>query len=93
VPARRNIARAHGGSQQARDKQVRDVVVPEGITVQELANRMAEKGADVVKALFKMGVMASPSTRRSITTPRSFSSRNSATRIKRVSDATTSRSA
>jgi len=37
---------------------VRDVVVPEMITVQELANRMAERGADVVKALMKMGVMA-----------------------------------
>ncbi|HEX4694195.1 translation initiation factor IF-2, partial [Sphingomonas sp.] len=36
-------------------KQVRDVVVPESITVQELANRMAERGADLVKALFKMG--------------------------------------
>ena len=37
-------------------KQVRDVVVPESITVQELANRMAERGADLVKALFKMGM-------------------------------------
>src|SRR5436190_22420351 len=37
-------------------KQVRDVVVPEAITVQELANRMAERGADRVKALFKMGM-------------------------------------
>ncbi len=46
-----------GGYQQPREKQVRDVVVPEGITVQELANRMAEKGADLVKALFKMGMM------------------------------------
>jgi translation initiation factor IF-2 len=36
-------------------KQVRDVVVPDAITVQELANRMAERGADLVKALFKMG--------------------------------------
>src|SRR4051812_1959388 len=36
-------------------KQVRDVVVPDTITVQELANRMAERGADLVKALFKMG--------------------------------------
>jgi translation initiation factor IF-2 len=35
---------------------VRDVVVPEAITVQELANRMAERGADLVKALFKMGM-------------------------------------
>ena len=39
-------------------KQSREVVVPETITVQELANRMAEKGADLVKALMKMGVMA-----------------------------------
>lgn len=37
-------------------KQVRDVQVPEAITVQELANRMAERGADLVKALFKMGM-------------------------------------
>ncbi|HVH37702.1 MAG TPA: translation initiation factor IF-2 [Sphingomicrobium sp.] len=37
-------------------KQVRDVIVPEAITVQELANRMAERGADLVKALFKMGM-------------------------------------
>ncbi|MEO6359374.1 MAG: translation initiation factor IF-2 [Sphingomicrobium sp.] len=40
-------------------KQVRDVVVPEEITVQELANRMAERGGDLIKALFKMG---SPAT-------------------------------
>ncbi|MBA2934781.1 translation initiation factor IF-2 [Sphingomonas sp. CGMCC 1.13654] len=37
-------------------KQVREVVVPETITVAELANRMAERGADLVKALFKMGM-------------------------------------
>ncbi|MCL4186136.1 MAG: translation initiation factor IF-2 [Rhodobacteraceae bacterium] len=41
-----------------REKQVRDVQLPETITVQELANRMAERAADVVKALMKMGVMA-----------------------------------
>ncbi len=39
-------------------KMSREVVVPESITVQELANRMAEKGADLVKALMKMDVMA-----------------------------------
>src|SRR5262249_4516159 len=37
----------------------REVVIPEAITVQELAARMAERGADVIKALMKMGVMAS----------------------------------
>ena len=39
-------------------KVFRDVVVPEAITVQELAGRMAERGVDVVKVLMKMGVMA-----------------------------------
>jgi len=39
-------------------KVIRDVVIPETITVQELANRMAERGGDVIKALMKMGVMA-----------------------------------
>ncbi|MFS0737442.1 translation initiation factor IF-2 [Sphingomonas sp. 1P06PA] len=53
--AREKERRAHqmGGGPQA--KQIRDVVVPETITVGELANRMAERGADLVKALFKMG--------------------------------------
>jgi len=37
---------------------VREVVIPEVITVQELANRMAVRGADVIKALMRMGVMA-----------------------------------
>lgn len=56
--AREKERRAHFSGQAApREKQVRDVVVPEAITVQELANRMAEKGADLVKALFKMGMM------------------------------------
>ncbi len=36
----------------------RDVAIPDIITVQDLANRMAEKTADVVKTLMKMGVMA-----------------------------------
>lgn len=39
-------------------KVIRDVVVPETITVQELANRMAERGGVVVKKLMEMGVMA-----------------------------------
>ncbi|MGH6832059.1 MAG: translation initiation factor IF-2, partial [Methyloceanibacter sp.] len=38
-------------------KQVREVVVPEAITVQELANRMAERGVDVIKFLMKDGEM------------------------------------
>ncbi|MFM5917008.1 MAG: translation initiation factor IF-2 [Novosphingobium sp.] len=56
--AREKEKRAHfAGQSQPREKQARDVVVPEAITIQELANRMAEKGADLVKALFKMGMM------------------------------------
>ena len=55
--AREKERRLHGGPSAPREKQVRDVVVPEAITVQELANRMAEKGADLVKALFNMGMM------------------------------------
>ena len=55
--AREKEKRAHfGGNNQPREKQSRDVIVPEVITVQELANRMAEKGSDLIKALFKMGV-------------------------------------
>lgn len=40
------------------EKIVREVVVPESITVQELSNRMAERSANVVKALMKLGIMA-----------------------------------
>jgi translation initiation factor IF-2 len=53
--AREKERRAHTGPRTDQAKQVRDVQVPEAITVQELANRMAEKGADLVKTLFKMG--------------------------------------
>ncbi|WP_086608851.1 translation initiation factor IF-2 [Erythrobacter donghaensis] len=55
--AREKERRGQGGPSKPREKQVRDVVVPEAITVGELANRMAEKGADLVKALFNMGMM------------------------------------
>jgi len=53
----RERQRLHQGEQE-QIKVVREVVVPETITVQELANRMAERGADVIKALMRMGVMA-----------------------------------
>jgi len=48
--------KAMGGTVE-REKVVRDVQVPEAIVVQELANRMAERVADVVKALMNMGMM------------------------------------
>jgi translation initiation factor IF-2 len=52
--AREKERRLHG-SGQPQAKQIRDVVIPERITVGELANRMAERGNDLIKALFKMG--------------------------------------
>jgi translation initiation factor IF-2 len=45
------------GGQVEREKVVRDVQVPDAIVVQELANRMAERAADVVKALMQNGMM------------------------------------
>ena len=46
------------GTAQPREKVVRDVQLPEAITVAELANRMTEKVGDVVKALMNNGIMA-----------------------------------
>ncbi|MCL4104971.1 UNVERIFIED_CONTAM: hypothetical protein GTU68_018678 [Idotea baltica] len=45
------------GGQVEREKVVRDVQVPDAIVVQELANRMAERVADVVKSLMQNGMM------------------------------------
>ena len=45
-----------GGGNQS--KVVREVSIPDAITVAELGNRMAERGAEVIKTLMKMGVMA-----------------------------------
>ncbi|MCD1618486.1 translation initiation factor IF-2 [Salipiger marinus] len=51
-------ARQKAMGTQNREKVVRDVQLPEAITVAELANRMAERVADVVKSLMQMGIMA-----------------------------------
>ena len=48
--------KAMGGTVE-REKIIRDVQVPDAIMVQELANRMAERVADVVKSLMQMGMM------------------------------------
>ncbi|MEJ0062384.1 MAG: translation initiation factor IF-2 [Alphaproteobacteria bacterium] len=45
-------------AQQEQQKFIRDVTIPEAITVQELANRMAERAGDVIKALMKLGILA-----------------------------------
>ena len=47
----------HMGVQDAPQKVVREVVIPEIITIQELANRMAERAVDVIKILMKQGMM------------------------------------
>ena len=54
----RERERREAAARQQQEKFVRDVIIPETITVQELSNRMAERGADVIKSLMKMGVMA-----------------------------------
>lgn len=46
-----------GMVQESREKIAREVILPEFITVQELANRMSERSGDVVKSLMKMGMM------------------------------------
>ncbi len=52
--AREKQHRGHGGGA-GQARQVRDIKVPEQITVQELANRMAERGSDLLKALNRLG--------------------------------------
>lgn len=47
--------RMDGGT--GRDKVAREVVIPEAITVADLANRMAERAIDVIKFLMKEGQM------------------------------------
>ena len=55
--ARQREKERRTGSEQG-DKKARQVVIPETITIADLANRMAERGADVVKYLMKQGTMA-----------------------------------
>ncbi len=57
---RRMQAKKRGVSAQPdpSQRQSREVTIPEAITVQELANRMAERSTEVIKTLMKLGVMA-----------------------------------
>ncbi|WP_245308907.1 translation initiation factor IF-2 [Aurantimonas sp. 22II-16-19i] len=45
---------------QPREKIIREVILPETITIQELANRMSERSVDVIKFLMKEGQMMKP---------------------------------
>ena len=47
-----------GGGAEATKKIVREVIIPELITVKDLASRMAIRGSEVVKSLMKSGVLA-----------------------------------
>jgi len=56
---RRRVQRLKGHSaDEPKEKLVREVTIPETITIQELANRMAERSVDVIKLLMKQGHMA-----------------------------------
>ncbi len=56
--AREKARLAAQGPKKEIEKVFREVTVPESITVQELANRMAERSVDVIKELMKLGIMA-----------------------------------
>jgi translation initiation factor IF-2 len=45
------------GIQQPRDKVMREVIIPEVITIQDLANRMTERAVDVIRVLMSQGAM------------------------------------
>ncbi len=55
---RQRATRDTQGGGQAQQRVVREVNIPDTITVAELGNRMAERGAEVIKTLMKLGVMA-----------------------------------
>ena len=44
-------------SNEPKEKLIREVIIPEAITIQELANRMSERAVDVIRLLMKQGAM------------------------------------
>jgi translation initiation factor IF-2 len=55
---RRRVQRLKGQlANEPKEKLVREVTIPEAITIQELANRMAERAVDVIRLLMKQGQM------------------------------------
>ena len=56
---RRRTQRLKGhAANEPREKLLREVTIPETITIQELANRMSERGVDVIRLMMKQGQMA-----------------------------------
>ncbi|HEY4404463.1 MAG TPA: translation initiation factor IF-2 N-terminal domain-containing protein, partial [Xanthobacteraceae bacterium] len=55
---RRRVQRMAGHRDtEPKEKLLREVIIPETITIQELANRMAERGVDVIRLLMRQGQM------------------------------------
>ncbi|MBY0381829.1 MAG: translation initiation factor IF-2 [Xanthobacteraceae bacterium] len=55
---RRRTQRLKGhASNEPKEKLIREVIIPEAIAIQELANRMAERAVDVIRLLMKQGAM------------------------------------
>jgi translation initiation factor IF-2 len=54
---RRRVQRLKGHATESKEKLVREVTIPEAITIQELANRMAERAVDVIRILMQQGQM------------------------------------
>jgi translation initiation factor IF-2 len=55
---RRRTQRLKGhASNEPKEKLIREVVIPEAITIQELANRMSERAVEVIRMLMKQGAM------------------------------------
>ncbi|MEP1444176.1 MAG: translation initiation factor IF-2 [Hyphomicrobiales bacterium] len=57
IKRQREREKARAAAKAPREKIVREVVIPETITIAELANRMAERSVDVVKMLMQQGQM------------------------------------
>ncbi len=54
---RRRVQRLKGHAAEVKEKISREVILPETITIQELANRMSERGVDVIRLLMRQGEM------------------------------------
>jgi translation initiation factor IF-2 len=55
---RRRVQRMTGHRDEPKEKIAREVIIPETIAIQELANRMAERSVDVIRILMQQGHMA-----------------------------------
>ncbi len=66
---RRRRDKKMGRNQQQAPKLSREVVIPEAITVQELANRMAERAVDVIKILMPRARWSRSTTSSTATPP------------------------